>query len=172
MTDRLRGLMTGLGLLTLAGGAAAAEPPTTPPSGMIEGHPAAYYQYAAKLLGEGQGDAATFWFYAGQLRYRTHIACRELAPSDDDRVLFAALSESVGRPINEYAFGDLPVLVKTLDEVLAWDAETPNAFSPPAECKAANETVRAGLTEMRDKIVATGDEIRAQRERNGLPNRS
>ena len=32
MTDRLRGLMTGLGLLTLAGGAAAAEPPTTPPS--------------------------------------------------------------------------------------------------------------------------------------------
>lgn len=153
----------------LASAARADVPP--PAEGLENQHPAAYYTAAAQLFETGDKDQAVFWFYAGQLRYRVHLACHPDLKPDGDPALFASLSESVGRPINEYAFGDPPALAATLDKVLAWDDATPNGFTSKTECAAAIGTMRAGLAGLRDEVLARQDEIRREREKNGLPNR-
>lgn len=143
---------------------------------MIEGienqHPAKYYELAAQLFGAGRQDEAVFWFYAGQLRYRIHLTCRPDLKPDGDPALFGALSESVGRPINEYAFGDVPALATTLDRVLAWDEATPNGFTPKSACADAIADIRTGLAALRDQVLTSQDEIKREREKNGLPNRT
>jgi hypothetical protein len=44
--------------------------------------------------------------------------------------VFASLSEEISRPLNEYAFGDIPQLAKTIDAALAWDQSHSNALTP------------------------------------------
>lgn len=134
-------------------------------------HPAELYKRAVDLFGQGRADEAVFWFYAGQLRYRFHLAARPDLPRDGDPALFASLSESVGRPINEWAYGDPDALVAILDRVLAWDAETPNAFISKEEFPAALERTRTGLAQLRDMIARQKQDILRQRTENGLPNR-
>lgn len=136
-------------------------------------HPAEYYRRAAALFEGGSKDDAVFIFYLGQLRYRAHLSARggELKP-DGDPALFASLSEVVGRPLNEYAFGDIPALVRTIDAVLAYDSGNPDTFTPPAQFPQAYSGVREGLTGLRNKIAAEADQIRATRLKNGLQNRN
>jgi len=136
-------------------------------------HPAGYYKKAMELFGAGRRDDAVFIFYLGQLRYRVHLQARmgELKP-DADPALFGALSETVGRPINQYAFGDIPALAKTLDTVLAWDRANPDSFTPPARYPAAYVTVRSGLSKMRGQLIEQAPAIRAERTKNGLENRN
>lgn len=134
-------------------------------------HPAGLYVLAGKLFEAGQKDEAVFWFYAGQLRYRVHLMCHtDLDPSGDP-ALFAALSESLGRPLNEYAFGDIEDLVMTLEKVLAWDASTPNGFSDRGKCADAEASIREGLASMRTQVLDQAANIRIQRQANGLENR-
>lgn len=131
-------------------------------------HPADYYKLAAKLFAVGKKDDAVFWFYAGQLRFRAYLVTHpDLAP-DGAPALFSSLSESIGRPINEYAFGDTATLTDTLDRVLVWDAAHADPFNPKGPKR---ESVVEGLRQMKAQIVATADDIRAQRLRNGLVNR-
>ncbi len=134
-------------------------------------HPAAYYELATRLFGEGQQDEAVFWYYAGQLRFRIHLACHPELKPDGDPAVFASLTEAVGRPINEYAFGDPPALAETIGKVLDWDAATENGFTPKSECTDAIAAQRAGLGELQDYVEGNADEIRRQRTANGLPNR-
>jgi hypothetical protein len=141
-------------------------------SGIEKQHPAAYYVLAGKLFGAGEKDEAVFWFYAGQLRYRFHLAANPNLPPSGDAALFASLSEVVGRPINEYAFGDLPQLVATLDKVMAWDERTANDFTSRTAHADAWKRIRAGLGELRTHITRNGDQLRAQRKQNGLENRT
>lgn len=139
----------------------------------VEGdHPAGYYRRAADLMRAGRRDEAVFVFYLGQLRYRTHLAARPDLPRDRDAALFASLSEVVGRPVNEYAFGDIAALERTLKAVLAYDAAKPDAFTPPAQFPQASRTVREGMEQFRVQIVAQRETIRAQRQANGLANRN
>lgn len=134
-------------------------------------HPAAYYVLAGKLFESGGRDEAVFWFYAGQLRYRFHLAASPDLPKSGDPALFASLSEVIGRPINEYAFGDLPALEATLDKVLAWDERADNGLTSKSAHAAEWKDIRAGLGNMREYIRSNGDQIRAQRKQNGLENR-
>ena len=134
-------------------------------------HPAAYYVLAGKLFQSGERDEAVFWFYAGQLRYRFHLAANPDLPPGGDAALFASLSEVVGRPVNEYAFGDLAQLTATLDKVLAWDERTTNGFTSKTTHAATWNGIRDGLGQMRTSIIENGDRIRAQRKQNGLENR-
>jgi hypothetical protein len=134
-------------------------------------HPAAYYQAAAELFFAGQRPDAVFLFYLGQLRFRTHLAARPNLPPDRDRAVFASLSESVGRPINEWAFGDVFGLVRTLDAVLTYDAQSPDAFTRPAEFPVPTRDIRAGLRVMRDELIRRADDIRRERAARGLANR-
>jgi hypothetical protein len=136
-------------------------------------HPAEYYRRAAKLFGEGRKDDAVFIFYLGQLRYRARLTARrsELKP-DGDPALFGSLSEMVGRPLNEYAFGDIPALVRTLEAVLAYDEANPDRFTPPSQYPQAHAGVRSGLVGMKSQILADVESIRAKRRQNGLENRN
>ena len=61
----------------------------------------------------------TLWIYG----------VHHLLRPDADPALFASLSEVVGRPINEYAFGDIPALAATIDRVLAWHAANDDPFT-------------------------------------------
>jgi hypothetical protein len=140
-------------------------------AGIEKQHPAAYYVLAGKLFEAGQKDEAVFWFYAGQLRYRFHLAANPTLPRSGDPALFASLSDVVGAPINGYAFGDIPQLVATIDKVLAWDERTDNAFTSKTAHAAALKGIRDGLTGMRAQVLSRGDEIRAERTKNGLENR-
>ena len=134
-------------------------------------HPAFYYVLAQRLFAAGRRDEAVFWLYAGQLRYRIRLTCHpDLAP-DTEPALFGSLHESVGRPINEYAFGDLPALAATLERARAWDEQTRNGFEPKAPCATAIAQQRAGLGQLLAQIRDNGDDIRRQRTANGLLNR-
>jgi hypothetical protein len=140
-------------------------------SGIEKRHPAAYYVLAGKLFGAGRQDEAVFWFYAGQLRYRFYLSANPGLPPSGDPALFASFSEVIGRPINEYAFGDIEQFSATIDKVLAWDERTDNAFTSKAAHGAALKDVRGGLIKMREYLTVNADQIRAQRKQNGLPNR-
>jgi hypothetical protein len=140
--------------------------------GIESAHPATYYVLARRLFEEGRRDEAVFWFYLGQLRYRVHLTARPKLDPTGDPALFSSLSEVVGRPLNEYAFGDLPRLVKTIDEVLAWDAAHPDGFTPRDGLGAVPAGVRQGLEKLKDYVTQNGAQIRRQREAAGLPNRN
>ena len=126
-----------------------------------------------KLFAVGKKDEAVFWYYAGQLRYRVYLLVNKdkVEPSGDPAA-FAALSEEIGRPINEYAFGDIPQLAKTIDAVLAWDQSHSNALTPHKKYRSQYDQIIAGLTHMRDEMLRKADSIRRTRAANGLGNRS
>jgi hypothetical protein len=135
-------------------------------------HPSAYYQRAIELHARQLHDEATFLFYLGQLRYRTHMAARSTAPGSADDALFASLSEVVGRPINEYAFGDVKGAIAILDDVLAYDAANPDQFTPPKDFAKAHAETRDGMRKFRQNMRDNAADIRTQRTANGLENRT
>ncbi|TCH96668.1 hypothetical protein EJV46_18980 [Roseococcus sp. SYP-B2431] len=135
-------------------------------------HPAAYYAEAARLLSAGERDDAVFVFYLGQLRFRTHLMARNQRGPGGDAPLFGSLSESVGRPVNEYAFGDIPALIQAIEAALAHDRQAPDRFTPPPEFPDASRRVREGMAGFRDSIAGRAEEIRRQRQANGLENRT
>ena len=139
-------------------------------AGAERAHPAALYVLASKLMGAGRLDEAVRWFYIGQLRYRFYLLTN---PTDaaDAGILFSALSESVGRPINEYAFGDVDGAVRQIDAALAWDEAHPNHVTSKDAHPTQLATVRDGLIAMRDDMIARKQEMKETRTRNGLPNR-
>nr|WP_314074130.1 hypothetical protein [uncultured Roseococcus sp.] len=157
--------------LLLAPGPAWARPSDGALGGLNGQHPSAYYIEATRLLGQGAPDDAVFLFYLGQLRFRTHLTARPERGRAGDGPLFGSLSESVGRPINEYAFGDLPALLATLDAVLAYDRQVPDRFTPPSEFPEAHRQVREGMAAFRENVASRQEEIRRQRQANGLENR-
>lgn len=137
-------------------------------AGIEREHPAAFYALAKKLLLAGQRDEAVFWFYAGQIRYRAYLKFNPRLDPSGDPALFASLSEVVGRPINEYAFGHIPSLVAAVDRALAWDAAHADAYAPKGP---EREQVVDGLRAMKAQVLATADDIRKRRTANGLENR-
>jgi hypothetical protein len=136
-------------------------------------HPSGLYILAQKLFASGQKDEAVFWYYAGQLRYRVYLTVNKskLDPSGDPAV-FSALTEEIGRPLNEYAFGDIPRLAKTIDAVIAWDQSHDNALTPRDKYRTEYDQITAGLTQLRDSMIKNADSIRQQRSGAGLENRS
>jgi hypothetical protein len=168
-------VMTGLvlsGAIVHSYAAQGMDNPKLSSSGIANQHPAQYYRLAARLFANGQKDEAVFWFYVGQLRFRFHLMAHPDLPRDKDGALFSSLSEVVGRPINEYAFGHLPSLLETLDKVLAWDASTTNGFTSKQVYARELSKIRQGLAELRQQIQAQASEIRQKRSKNGLDNRS
>lgn len=76
----------------------------------------------------------------------------------------------MGRPINEYAFGDMPALLRLIDAVLAKNRQAPG-FTPPSEFPEAHRQTREGMAAFRASLAARQGEIRQQRQANGLENR-
>lgn len=167
-----RRLVLALAGLALASAAQAAsvDPTRSPESAGIETkHPADYFRLASQLFSAGKKDEAVFWFYVGQLRFRARLATHPELPPSGEPALFASLFETIGPPINQYAFGDIPSLASLIDRVLAWDASHPDPFSQqgPARTSVAN-----GLRAMKVEMLARADKIRAERASRGLENRT
>ncbi|HHW35482.1 MAG TPA: hypothetical protein GXX24_15295 [Paracoccus solventivorans] len=158
--------------LLLPGHAHAAENLDTMPSAQIVEqagslHPSALYVLASRLLAEGRGQEAANWMYAGQLRYRFMLP----DAGADDRILFSALTEQVGRPVNEYIAGDPDEWIAAMRWALDWDAATDNPITSKTRHAAELAQVRGGLERLISKVDASRDEIRRERTANGLENR-
>ncbi|HLV06526.1 MAG TPA: hypothetical protein VKY80_02500 [Croceibacterium sp.] len=134
-------------------------------------HPAELYQLAAKLLQvEGREVEAVKWFYIGQLRYRFHLRATEPPPHSNERLLFAALSETVGQPVNRYAFGDVDELSRQMEAALKWDAAHDNRTTSKSRYPEALAAVRSEMDSFRREMLDRKAEIRRLREENGLSN--
>ena len=140
-------------------------------SNIASNHPSAYYILASKLFAAGQRDEAVVWFYAGQLRYRFHLTAHPGLPADGDPALFASLSEMVGRPINEYAAGNVEGWSEAMQRALDWDERHENGFTSKSVYAQQWRQQRAGLIKLRNRVRGQADEIRNQRLKNGLKNR-
>lgn len=147
-------------------------PAPVAPRGIEGGHPVAYIQLAAERLKAGRSEEAVFWFYVGQLRWRFELTARPDPDPSGGPALFASMMDVMGGPVNQYAYGDIPKLVATLDSVLAWDAAHPNGFTSKTRYAEAYAKQRAGLQGLRDETWRTRDQIRATRTENGLENRT
>ncbi|WP_295813733.1 hypothetical protein [uncultured Nitratireductor sp.] len=131
-------------------------------------HPAALYTLSARLLAQGRGLEAAKWMYAGQLRYRFLVAALG-DDARDERVLFSALTESVGRPVNEYVAGDPEEWILAMKWALDWDADHDNLLTSKAAFASELATVRSGLRELIDQVDENRDTIRRRRRESGLP---
>jgi hypothetical protein len=132
-------------------------------------HPVAYFVLAIKRFEEGKRDDATFWLYVGQIRYRAYLLSKPQPDPSGEPALFSSLMQTVGLPINEYAFGDIPQLMKTIDRALEWDAKNPDPFTPKSPTR---DEVRDGLVKLKAQVLSERDPIRAQRAKKGLENRN
>jgi hypothetical protein len=165
-------------LVLCAALACAHQPPPAPvvaPEEIAElqgSHPAYYYQLAAELFKAGRKDDALFAFYLGQMRYRTLLLAHPDAPKDGDPAVFAALSDKVGRPLNEFASGDVEAWARIIDGVLAYDHDHPDKFVSPVEYPEQTEEVRKGLAAFRDKLLEDPKRVQQIRRANGLDGRN
>ena len=123
-------------------------------NGIEKQHRAYFYVLAMKLFKVGRKEDAVLWFYAGPLRYRVYLKVNE------------------GRPLNEYAFGDIPQLVKTIDAVIAWDRSHSNQLTPHDKRRSQYDEIMFGLAKLRDETVRNADSIRKARSAAGLENRN
>lgn len=133
-------------------------------------HPAALYILASRLLAEGRGQEAANWMYAGQLRYRFLISVGG-EQAHDEGVLFGALSEQVGRPVNEYIAGDVDEWIAAMEWALDWDAANENGVTSKTEYADELTEVRDGLERLIAQIETNRETIPVEREANGLENR-
>ena len=137
----------------------------------LDDHPLALFQTAITAFDADARAESTFLFYLGQKRWRRYIAARPDLPPDQDRALLGSLLDVFGRPLNEWAFGDIDWLVGVLQAVAAYDAAHPDPMTPRAvypEAHAASHSDFAGFI---DHVVENADDIRAGRRANGLGNR-
>lgn len=130
-------------------------------------HPSQLMLKAPPLMAAGQQKEASFWYYAGQLRWRTRLAADPGQDPTGEPALFASLIETIGPSVNGWAFGDTHELGQTIDAVLAWD----EAYPDPSLPAAPRATTRAGLVKLRDQISREAEAIRTERTANGLDNR-
>ena len=170
---KIAGLAAGVSAVAVIGVAFAQAAVTAPAAvqALSGQHPAEYYKRADELFKAGNKDDAVFVFYLGQLRYRTFLLAKPGGDPTGDPAIFASLSQVTGKPINQYAFGDIPGLAKTIDAVLAYDTAHPDTFISPTEFAKIHADVRNGLTAMKTKMLAETDRIKADRVKNGLDNR-
>ena len=157
-------------------GNAAGDIANQPVSGSLEElaggieheHPLAAFELSKRLWEAGRKDEAVFFLYLGQLRFRARLLANPNGDPTGGRALFDALMSAMGPPINQYAFGDIPALLATIDRVIAWDDGHADDYAPLR----TREEAKAGLKKMRADVVSRQDEIRRTRSENGLPNRS
>ena len=178
MMDR-RSMIVGMGVVVLSAQAGQAQSGAPflasfeqAAKGLNGQNPALYYKAAFEAFKAGRKDEAVMLFYLGQLRYRTHLSARPNLPQDGDPALFGSLSVVVGQPLNEYAFGDMKALNTMLLAVMAHDRANPDAFTPPKDFPAAHRAQRSEMERFRKQVVADAGNIRAERKKNGLENRS
>lgn len=133
-------------------------------------HPAALYLLSSRLLSAGDVQEAANWMYAGQIRYRFLLAAGEDTESQEDGVLFSALTEQVARPVNEAIGADVDNWIAAMEWALEWDDATPNGTTSKTDFADDLAEIRSGLAELIVQVDGSREEIREQRAANGLEN--
>jgi hypothetical protein len=131
----------------------------------------AMYVLSIRLYDLGHKDESVYWFYAAQWRGPENFAVRIGDEGFERAHAYAAFQELAGIYINGYAFGDLPKLQKTLDQVKADCAKVPATVIIPALWAEKNKEVAAGFDKLQQTIRDQADEIKATREKNGVEGR-
>lgn len=151
---------------------AVAKTPDEIIKGIENQHPMIYYVLAGKLYDANRREEATFWLYAGQLRYRFLLEVHSEPERANDKAVFAEMTRQIGGPINIWAFGDTAMLASTIDAVLAWDEKTPNGVTPKADYVEEWQKTREGMAEFGKYVRENADKIRAERSKKGWENRN
>ena len=138
---------------------------------LLDDHPLSLFQSAIQVFDDGKRAEGVYLFYLAQLRWRRYMDARPDLPPDQDRALFASMHDVFGRPINEWAFGDIDWLVATLRDLDAYDAATPDLVTPAQDYPEVHARSRDGFAGFIAMIEAQADDIRAERTQNGLENR-
>jgi hypothetical protein len=121
-------------------------------------HPIAMWLLAKRLYDVDRRDEAVFWFYLGQLRWRT---CLQQTSSCGGREQYGRLFETIGPDLNTHGFRSLPTLQSTVDAVLTWDESHPDGFATDAAIK---EQQRQGMREMVAYAQAHSAELDARHQ--------
>jgi len=123
--------------------------------------PLELFSPAAVLFLHGKKDDAVFWFYAGQLRTRYQLVFEK----GDRGQLLTVMMMTVGAPINNYAFQDVPNLNRILERVLEWDKTAPNSFRERPHSEAEEQkiaSIYAGMHDLQGKIIAEQTDLEAK----------
>ena len=146
-----------------------AEPPRFPAGAETASRldPSELMLRAPPLLQTGRGQEAVFWFYAGQLRWRSRLNAHSGQDPTGQLAAFSALFGTIGPEVNAWAFGDIPLLQDTISSVLEWDRLYPDASVPATVA----QSTRSGLQNLSVSIGLDADHIRRERAANGLTNR-
>lgn len=155
--------------LCLAAGAGAAQP-------SLDGYPAPDfplddYETAMTLFEDGDRDVATCLFYRGQYRMRVFL---DVVPEQDASgmpALFAAMNETVGGPINEWAGGDPEGWAASMECALDWVRQADDPLLPRVLFGGSHDRVEADFVALIEDVRSSADDIRAERARRGLENR-
>ena len=135
-------------------------------------HPAQDYVAAAETFNAGDRLKGGCLFYIGQYRYRVYIMARPNLDPTGDPAVFSALSEQVGRPINQWLGGDLADWLAAMDCAIGWVETHDDPLTPKRRNAGAHDEVLAGLRELRADVAAMDPaRLRADRRASGLPNR-
>jgi len=126
-------------------------------------HPVEMMQLGIRLFTQTdrKGDGL-FWFYAAQLRWRTHLTCNPPEPGGEG-ALFGAMFETAGPMFNKYAGDNVDYWLATIDAVLEWDARTPERFVDDMSqaCDIALAEQRQKMLELQAIIVERRAELEA-----------
>lgn len=95
---------------------------------------------ALPVLQTGRREEAVFSFYAGQLRWRSRLSAHPDQNPTGQPAAFSALFETIGHEVNEWAFGDIPLLQRTIGSVLEWDGIYPDASVPASVAESTGST--------------------------------
>ena len=133
-------------------------------------HPVTYFLLAANLFKADDKDQAVEWYYIGQMRFRAYLMANpDLDPSADG-ALYASLKSVLGPQINEHAGADPDKWVTLINNAINWHQSHPNGHTPKNKYPDIYAEVEAGFMSFKEQVAKNKDEIRKQREQNGLPN--
>jgi hypothetical protein len=132
------------------------EPIDTLVQSVEHAHPIAMFLLAKRLYDLDRRDEAAFWFYTGQLRWRS---CLSGNPSCGGRESFSRLFETIGPDLNQHAFRSIPALSSMIESVLAWDESHHDDYTIDPSAK---ERTRQGLRELMERTQANAAQLEAR----------
>ncbi|MGQ4273076.1 hypothetical protein [Terrihabitans sp. B22-R8] len=129
-----------------------------------KGHPVEDYQRARDLFASGDKEMATCLFYRGQYRFRVRLKARpELDPAGEPAA-FGALSETIGKPIRDWAGGDPAQWAASIRCALDWIETHDDPFTPRLSHSEAHREAETGLRSLLEQISSGAKQIQVERE--------
>jgi hypothetical protein len=143
--------------------------------------PEVMFVLAIRLYDLGLKDEAVYWFYTAQFRARVFVAILD-APAVkmgsrpfELRAAYSAFQQLVGEYANGYGFGDVPKIVKTLEQV-AQESALPKfaemypdiKFVAPERWQAMNDETVKGITNLANYIKENEAMIKKERKKKGV----